>query len=794
MKINKSVIISVLLLLVSSCVLAQRYKKINNGVNIAIDKIDIVIEFYSPDLVRILKSPSNIPFEKTSLSVIKTPEVTRLKINEANGMLNVKSKTTTIKLDLKTGRIWFYNYNSNLLLAEKQNGLQFIPTKDSTTNTFKVSQVFELKDDEAIYGLGQHQAGSMNQRHQTITLKQNNMQIAIPVFYSVKGYAVFWDNYSTTIFNDDKTGLSFTSQVGDCVDYYFVNGGAADKTIANFRDLTGQAPMLPKWVFGFFQSRERYKSQYQSVGVLKKYRELHVPIDGMVQDWQYWGADDHFWNSTEFGNPLFLNPKAMVDSIHSLHGHMIISVWPSFGDSTKIYADMKKHGFLYTNFLTYPPKTFVRPYDPFNPKARDLYWNYFNKNLMPLGLDGWWLDSTEPDHSFPKESDDNTPTYLGTYRRVRNAYPLMTTGGVYHHQRATTSDKRVVILARSAFAGQQRNSAINWSGDVTSGWNVFRNQISGGLNLSLSGIPYWNSDIGGFFSGRNYPKGVKDPAFQELYTRWFEFAAFCPMFRSHGTDAPREIFQFGQKGYWAYDAQEKFLNLRYRLLPYNYSNAWAVTSKSSTMMRALVMDFAADKKVYDINNEYMFGKAFLVCPITDSLYTNRANGNAVTDFSKTKTQDVYLPAGTGWFDFWTGEKLQGGKHVEKEVPVDIMPLYVKSGSIVPMGPFVQYTTEKIDPIEIRIYPGADGSFDLYEDENDNYNYEKGKYTIIHFKWDDQLKTLTISDRLGEYAGMPKSHNFNIVLVKNDNGIGLYPGKPIKRIKYIGKKVVIKYNA
>ncbi len=791
MKISKSVRISILLLLVCSYGWAQRYKQVTNGVNATVGKVDISVQFYSPDLVRILKSPAGVPFEKKSLSVIKVPGVTILKIAQSGNILNIDSKITRVKLDLKTGQIQFYNYAGSLLLAEKQGGLQFIPTKDSTINTFKVSQVFDLKYDEAIYGLGQHQAGTMNQRYQNIALKQNNMQIAIPVFYSVKGYAVFWDNYSTTIFNDDKTGTSFTSQIGDCADYYFVNGGTADKTIANLRDLTGQAPMLPKWVFGFFQSRERYKSQYQSVDVLKKYRELHVPIDGMVQDWQYWGADDHFWNSTEFGNPLFPDPKAMVDSIHSLHGHMIISVWPSFGDSTKIYQDMKRHGFLYTNVLTYPSKTFVRLYDPFNPNARDLYWSYIKKNLLAVGLDGWWLDATEPEHSFPEESNDNTPTYLGTYSRVHNAYPLMTTGGVYHHQRETTSAKRVVILTRSAFAGQQRNAAINWSGDVTSSWDIFRKQISGGLNLSLSGMPYWNSDIGGFFSGRNYPNGIKDVAFQELYTRWFEFAAFCPIFRSHGTDAPREIFQFGQKGYWAYDAQEKFLNLRYRLLPYNYSNAWAVTSNASTMMRALVMDFAGDKNVYDINNEYMFGKAFLVCPVTDSLYTNRANGAAIADFSKIKTQKVYLPAGAGWFDFWNGKKYEGGQEIEREVPVDIMPLYVKAGSIVPMGPFVQYATEKTDPIEIRIYPGANGTFDLYEDENDNYNYEKGKYSLINLKWDDALRILTISDRKRGYKGMPQGHIFNIVIVKDDKGAGLDPAKPAKQISYTGKKIVIK---
>jgi alpha-D-xyloside xylohydrolase len=541
---NKKLPIIITLLLTGLLGWSQKYTKTAQGIKTNVNNNDITVQFFSPDIIRVLKAPHGIAYEKKSLSVIKKPEAsTILKIAQTGNTLHIDSKSTNVTLDLGTGQVAFADHKNKTLLEEAKTGVDFTPVMDSTTKTFKVTQAFQLKDGEAIYGLGQHQAGVMNMRNHQVILKQNNMEIAVPVMYSVNGYAVFWDNYSTTTFKDDQAGASFSSQVGDCADYYFINGGGtADKTIARYRDLTGQAPMLPKWVYGFFQSRERYKTQNESVGVLKKYRELHVPIDGIVQDWQYWGADDHLWNSTEFGNPLFPDPKAMVDSIHMLNGHMIISVWPSFGSETKIYADMEKHGFLFHNFLTYPAKPIVQAYDPFNPQARDLYWSYINKNLLSLNLDGWWLDSTEPDHSRPKERDDNTPTYLGTFRKVRNAYPLMTTGGVYKHQRETTSDKRVVILARSAFAGQQRNSAINWSGDVQSRWNVFRNQISGGLNLSLSGIPYWNSDIGGFFSGgRNYRTGIKDQAFHELYTRWFEFAAFCPMFRSHGTDAPREI-------------------------------------------------------------------------------------------------------------------------------------------------------------------------------------------------------------------------------------------------------------
>jgi len=778
------------LLLFSQIGKAQTYQKTEYGVKTTINSVNVEIQFFNPGIVRIIKSPHGIMPEKRSLSVIKTPGKTQLTIHQEKNELSVTSKSVQLILNMKTGQISFFNPDGRLLLKEKENGIKFTPTKDLDENTFVVNQAFQLDNDEAIYGLGQHQKGTMNQRNQKITLKQNNMQICIPFFQSVKGYGLFWDNYSTTVFDDNSEGTSFESEVGDCADYYFMYGGNADGVIAAYRDLTGQAPMFPRWAFGYWQSRERYKSQDETIGVVEKYRELQVPLDGIVQDWQYWGVDNRLWNSTEFGNPLFPNPQGMIDRVHELNAHIIISVWPGFGNQTRIFDDMKRHGYLF-NFTTWPITPDVQVYDPFNPDARDLYWSYVNKNIFSMGMDGWWLDSTEPDQMRPKEGDDDNKTYLGTFRKVRNAFPLVHTGGVYQHQRQITSDKRVFILARSAFAGQQRFGTTTWSGDVLSRWDVLRKQISGGLNLSLTGIPYWNSDIGGFFSARKYPKGAKDPAFQELYVRWLQFSTFCPMMRSHGTDTPREIYQFGEKGYWAYDAIEKFINLRYRLLPYIYSDAWSVTSEASTMMRALVMDFVTDKKVQDINNEYMFGKSILVCPVTDSLYTSRATGTAVVDFSTVKTQKVYLPEGSDWFDFWTGKKVNGGQEIQKEVPIDIIPIYVMAGSIVPMGPFVQYSSEKTDPVEIRIYPGADGEFKLYEDENDNYNYEKGIYSLIEFHWDDALKTLTINDRKGEFSGMLNNRKFEIVVVNENTGIGLNISKsPAKTINYSGKEIVV----
>ena len=438
----------------------------------------------------------------------------------------------------------------------------------------------------------------------------------------------------------------------------------------------------------------------------------------------------------------------------------------------------------------------VKVYDPYNPIARDIYWEYLNKGIFSLGMDGWWMDSSEPDHLNFKPSDLDNETYLGSFRKVRNAFPLMTVGGVYTHQRSLTSAKRVFILTRSAFAGQQRYGANTWSGDVVASWDALRNQISAGLNFSLTGIPYWNSDIGGFFLW-NFPQKLEDANYCELYARWLQFGTFCPMMRSHGTDAPREIYQFGKKGDKIYDAIYKFINLRYLLLPYIYSSSWDVTSNQSTMMRALVMDFANDKNALDINNEYMFGKSILVCPVTTPMYSKIVvNGNdtsKVGDFNNIKSEEVYLPKGTDWIDFWTGEKHTGGQTITKETPIDIMPLFVKSGSIIPIGPKVQFAAEKNwDNLEIRIYPGANGEFTLYEDENDSYNYEDGIYSTITFKWDDAKKTLTIEDRKGSYPGVLAERKFKIIRVGNKKGIGINFTETFdKEVTYKGKQVIVK---
>ncbi len=768
------------------------YEKTKLGIKLSLENANLEIQFYTSSMVRVIKTPKNSSFEKKSLSVVLEPKKTSFKIEEKKNELLLRSEKLEIAINTKTGNIRYNSPDHSLLLKEKTGDPLFTPFKDVDQDTYTVSQSFNLDPKETIYGLGILQNGKMSQRNLEVKMIQANREDYIPFFQSVKGYGLFWDNYSPTRFSDDTSATSFTSEVGDGIDYYFMYGGNADSVIAHMRQLTGQAPMFPLWTYGYWQSKERYKSQEETVGVVKKYRDLGVPLDGIIQDWQYWG-DNYHWNAMEFLNEEFPNPQKMVDDIHALNAHIIISIWSSFGPKTQPYKELEKDNMLF-NFSTWPQSgksdwppnmdypSGVRVYDPYNPKARDIYWKYLKKGLFSLGIDGWWMDSTEPDHLDIKPEDFDEKTYLGSFRKVRNAFPLMTVGGVYKHMREATSDKRVFILTRSAFAGQQRYAANTWSGDTEASWKTLKDQISSGLNFSLTGIPYWNSDIGGFFIWEFKDK-LDDPEYRELYARWLQFATFTPMMRSHGADAPREIYQFGKKGEPVYDALEKYINLRYSLLPYIYSEAWQITNQQSSLMRALVMDFPKDEKVLDLNDQYMFGHSFLVAPVLKSMYTEDKKEN----FQQDGYRQVYLPKGTEWFDYWTGERFSGGQTIDKKAPIDILPLYVKAGSIVPVGPKVDYAEQKDwSNLKINIYPGADAEFTLYEDENDNYNYEKGAYSEIKFVWDNNKQQLTIEKRQGKFEGMLKDRSFQLHIETAETT------KTTKKITYKGDKMVIAF--
>jgi alpha-D-xyloside xylohydrolase len=591
---------------------------------------------------------------------------------------------------------------------------------------------------------------------------------------------------------DPDENTSLWSDVAGGVDYYFVYGPALDQVVAGFRSLTGQAPMMPEWAFGLWQSRQRYETDRQSLDVVKEFRQRAIPFDNIVQDWQYWPRNA--WGSHQFDTNRFPDPVGWLKELHALHTHVMISVWGKFYTGTANFDAMQKAGFLYqpnlkeglNDWIDFP-YTF---YDAFNPDARRLFWSQINTALFSKGIDAWWLDASEPDLTASPPTLEGqlthmNPTAMGPASRVLNGYALMNSMAIYEGQRQAAPDQRVFILTRSGFAGTQRYAAATWSGDVTSTWTALRKQIPAGLGFCLSGIPYWTSDSGGYTMESRFSAGNQKPEdaeeWCELNARWFEFATFCPLTRLHGELKPREPWTFGGDTGPAYQTIVKFDNLRYRMLPYIYSLAGAVTLEGSTIMRPLVMDFPDDLTARDITDEYMFGPAFLAAPVT----TYQA-----------RSRSVYLPPTTGgWFDFWTGASTAGGQTLDAAAPYDSMPLFIRAGSIIPFGPELQYTGEKpADPITLYVYAGADGKFTLYEDDGLTYNYQRGAYASIPIRWDNDSQTLTIGKRTGRFPGMLTGRTFNLVLVAGDKPVGFsFTPKADQTVAYHGKEVKVTFK-
>ena len=734
------------------------------------------LRVWSDKIIQVTFVPGGGLPEEKSLSVIGKPQKTKWKLTETPESAVVETPEIRARVNLKTGTVGFYDLKDDLILAEADGGSEFASTPVKNVDGTSVRQDFVLPPDERIYGLGQHQGGIWNYRGTTVHLQQRNMEVAVPVLVSSKGYGVLWDNPAVTDVAVGAKGgegiVRWTSEIGKAVDYYFMFGPKADDVVRDYRELTGAAPMMGKWLWGFWQCKERYASQKELIGVVAEYRKRGVPLDGIIQDWQYWTNGG--WGSHEFDPARYPDPAAMVRTLHEMNAHLLISVWPKFDLGTQNFKELEHAGVFYSPTLpSVYPKGQQKWYDPFNPDGRRIYWKQMSKRLFSLGFDGWWLDASEPELSGKWGEFRTFPTAAGLGATVFNAYPLMHSTGVYQGQRAQTDDKRVCILTRSAYAGQQRNAAITWSGDIRGTWNVFAKQIPAGLNFSISGIPYWNTDIGGFFGGKPV-----DKKYQELFTRWFQFGAFCPMFRVHGTVAPKELWRWDEptQKIW-----ENFVRLRYRLLPYIYSTSWQVTSAGGTMMRPLMMDFASDPQALDIGDQYLFGPALMVCPVTQESATNRS---------------VYLPGRGAWYDFWTGQRETGGQRVDAAAPIETMPLFVPAGAIIPLGPVVQYAFEKpADPVEIRVYLGADGAFTLYEDEGDNYLYEKGNYTTIPLAWNDASGTLTIGERKGKFPGMLKKRTFRVVFVGDGHGVGGAETESADQIlKYSGKEIMVRTAA
>ena len=731
----------------------------------------ISVQFYTPTTVRVVKGG---PAPEGSYAVVAAPQQVAVRTSAAKGVTTYDSGALKVTV-AKDGTVRFFSPKGKLLIKEGAWGLE--PIAEGLDKGFsKVRQIFLPEADEPFYGLGILQDGALSLRGKERRMIQGNTEDFIPIVQSVKGYGIFWDNTSPTVFRDGADGMLFESEVGEAVDYYFIYGGNADGVIAGIRELTGRVPMLPMWSFGFMQSRERYKSSQELLDALHGYRERGVPIDCVIQDWQYWG-NNYQWNAMEFLNDDFRNAQAMIDEVHAQHAKLMISIWASFGPMTKPYRELDAKGLLF-DFATWPQSGLpdwpprrdypsgVKPYNPYSAEARDIYW----KNLLRLenmGIDAWWMDSTEPDHLDFKESDLDFETGVGSFRKVRNAFPLLSVEGVYDNQK-TVSERRVMVLTRSAWAGQQRTGANTWSGDVYSNWANLRAQIPAGLGFALTGNPNFNSDCGGFFPSGYNRRGAtatcaQNPLFQELYVRWLQYGAFCPMMRSHGESSRREIWEFGAPGEPVYDAIEKTIRLRYALLPYIYSVAHEVTAADGTFQRALVMDFPADRAVWEINDEFLFGHELLVAPVVHAQYTPEkvAFDDTPVDFSAARSTQVYLPKGCDWYDFATGERLKGGRTVTRTTHLDTVPLYVRAGAILPLGPDVQYTNEKPwDDLEIRVYPGADGSFTLYEDEGDSYRYEQGACSTIEFTL--RGRTLTVGARSGSFPGMLQQRRFRVV--------------------------------
>ncbi len=673
---------------------------------------------------------------------------------------SIRTAALQVSIDIARGNLTFLTNGGETLLREGPNlPRTYQPVLQNGESTFRVTDRFSPTASEALYGLGQHQSGLFNYRGATVELGQNNTDVAIPFLVSTTGYALMWNTAALTdVDNRFPLELKFTSIAGHSIDYYFLYGPEMDTLIHEYRSMTGHAPMLPKWAYGFFQSKDRYVSLDEILDIAHHYRDQHIPLDAIVQDW--------FWWKTE-GDPIFNSnyhdvPKDLA-TLHGEHVHTMISVWGLLDTNSETYK------ILDAKHLLIPG---AHVYDATSPQARDIYWQRLPGTLFAQGWDAFWLDSAEPEEYWPHMGDailQNKKLAIGNGAEYTNIFPFLHTLGVQNHWQATNTSKRVFILTRSAFLGQQRVGATVWSGDVYSTFWGLSHQVPAGLNFALSGYPYWTTDIGGYWPA--YGGVRQEPDFQQLYARWFQFGAFCPIFRTHGHRPHNEL--------WTFDQVEPILltydKLRYRLLPYIYSLAWKVSSDDYTIQRPLVMDWRADPNTWNIGDQFMFGPDLLVNPVLQAGATHRA---------------VYLPAAPSWYDFWSGKTSSGSQEIDADAPLDRIPLYVRAGSILPMGPEIEYTAQDpAGPIELRIYRGADGLFNLYEDTGDGDGYRHGQYSLIPVHWNDHDAVLTLGARQGAYPGMISQRTFRVVLVSAGHGIGeSVSNAPDAEIHYTGKEM------
>ncbi len=804
----------------------RSYTVLQNGVNFRTEGNLLRVEFVAADIVRVqYTGEPDFLGNGTIVCEPRTEVKVPFSVKRTESDVTLLSDSLRVRIDLRTHSIEYRNAtDGRLLLAESPsvpreneqvyevnvifdeasrrtehtaNGdveVRDVLRRDTVGYTWRFRNHFRWADGEALYGLGSHMEDYMNLRGKNQYMAQHNMKAMVPVLNSTAGYGLLFDAGSGMQFRDSEGDSYVQIEAAKQIDYYFMKGHNMDKVVAQYRKLTGNNPMLPLYMFGYIQSKERYKSSQELIDVVNEYRRRQVPLDVIVQDWHYW---PYGWGYIKMDERFYPDPKALADSIHAMDAKLMVSIWPNPANCPQA-DDFWSRGFMLNHGV----------YDAFNPKARKLYWDYADREFFQKGFDAWWCDCTEPldaDWGYMPEGygwDSHYERFLRTEKllgeglgKERSAlYSLYHSKGIYENQRMVTDRKRVVNLTRSAYAGQQRYGTITWNGDTNATWEAFARQIPAGLNFMATGCAYWTVDIGTFFvlhDGRwfwlgDFNKGVEDMGYREFYTRMCQYGAFLPLFRSHGADTPREIWRFGEPGDPFYDTILKTIQLRYRLIPYIYSMAGAVHLGDYTMSRALAFDFANDPEALDVKDEFMFGPSLLVCPVTRPMYYEKES-QPLSGVEKTRR--VYLPEGADWVDFWTGTRYDGGQTIVADAPIEKIPLFVRLGSIIPMGPVVQHTGElRGKQLDIAIYPGKDCEFTLYEDEGDNYNYEHGAYSTIRLSWDDRKQRLTIGAREGSFDGMEEVRQLRVVL--HDEAVK--ESKRVRELTYTGKEMVCKF--
>lgn len=761
------------------------------------------IAFCTPSIARITVTEGKPFSEKDSLIVVNRKAVACFQVVERSDTFLVSTSALQLTVSKTTCAITYRDASGKILLDEPVRGGKWLTPKDVFKNiyakdakaatgqsidgarasatdcervfdrkAFEAKLEFVFAENEALFGLGSHEEGYGNLRGKSRELYQQNMKAVVPHFVSTKGYGLLLDCGSLMTFHDDAFGSYLWADVVDELDFYFIHGGDFDGVTRGYYELTGKPPMMPKWAFGYVQSKERYVNAREMLEVVREYRRRQIPLDCIVLDWKSW-PNGNGWGQKSFDPERFPDPKAFIDELHALGAKIMISIWPIMTGDCPNQVELRDRGLMLGNQSTY---------DAFSDEGRRIYWEQANRGLFAHGIDAWWCDCTEPfeaDWAGAVKPEVHARLAINTEQSKRyidagqiNSYSLLHSQGIYDGQRSVTSAKRVINLTRSSYAGQHRYATVTWSGDICATWETLRRSIPEGLNFCATGEPYWTVDIGGFFIA-NDPKlwfwrgdyndgcrgltpmtalepdpadtGCKDLGFWELYVRWVQYAAFLPMFRSHGTDAAREIWRFGEAGTPFYDAIAKYIRLRYQFLPYIYSLAAQVTLNGRAMLRAVALDFPEDPRTHDLTDQFMFGPGLMVCPVTQPMYYGPNSTPLPATTAKTRT--VYLPAGRQWYDFWTNQLHKGGQTITVDAPLDTIPLFIPAGTILPLSVEPQqYVGEKTDaPVELRIYPGAEATFHLYDDPGDGYGYERGAYCFQQLTWCEttqELKTKT----------------------------------------------------